>query len=267
MDAIDYRLTDPHLDPFDSAEGHSSKGSDDWNPEQPIRLPDTFWCYDPATMTGEANPDSDASPLPALSAGVITFGCLNKFCKVNETVLALWARVLFAVPQSRLILLAPQGSARQRTLGVLGQSGVDSARIEFVERLSPEAYLAQYSRIDIGLDTFPYNGHTTSLDALWMGVPVVTLVGNTLVGRAGLSQLTNLNLNDLVALSEDEYVRIAVNLATDLPRLNELRMGLRQRMRESPLTDVARFARNLESAYREMWRNWCRRGEVEMKVD
>jgi predicted O-linked N-acetylglucosamine transferase (SPINDLY family) len=117
--------------------------------------------------------------------------------------------------------------------------------------------LRQYREIDIGLDTFPYNGHTTSLDSFWMGVPVVTLCGQTVVGRAGLCQLMNLGLPELIASNPDEYVRIAVSLAGDLPRLAALRAELRPRMQASPLMDAPRFARNLEAAYRQMWVRWC----------
>jgi predicted O-linked N-acetylglucosamine transferase (SPINDLY family) len=118
--------------------------------------------------------------------------------------------------------------------------------------------LQLYQNIDIGLDTFPANGHTTSLDAFFMGVPVVTLVGDTAVGRAGLSQLRNLDLPELVAETDDQFVQIAAELASDLPRLNALRGGLRDRMRLSALMDAPRFARNIESAYRQMWQRWCR---------
>ncbi len=249
LDAIDYRLTDPHLEPPGEADSFSH--------ERPIRLPGSFWCYDPAVMTGGAELGPAATALPALTAGCVTFGCLNNFCKVNDAVLALWARVLNAVAGSRLMLLAPAGSARQRALEFLGKCGIDRARTEFVDPAPLGQYLQRYSRIDIGLDTFPYNGHTTSLDALWMGVAVVTLVGKTVVGRAGLSQLTNLGLTDLVTTSADQYVQVAAGLAGDLPRLCDLRAGLRQRMRASALTDAPRFARNIESAYRDMWRRWC----------
>ena len=114
-----------------------------------------------------------------------------------------------------------------------------------------------YQRIDVGLDTFPYNGHTTSLDSFWMGVPVITLVGQTVVGRAGLSQLSNLGLQELIAQTPEQYVSIAAALAGDLPRLSQLRATLRERMQGSPLMDARRFARNIEAAYREMWRRWC----------
>ena len=125
-------------------------------------------------------------------------------------------------------------------------------------------YLASYREIDLCLDTFPSNGHTTSLDALWMGVPVVTLVGRTIVGRAGLCQARNLGLEALVAWTPEEYVKIAVDLCRDLERLGELRAGLRGRRESSPLMDAPRFARNMEAAYRKVWQRWCegRRGSV-----
>ena len=140
----------------------------------------------------------------------------------------------------------------------LAAAGVVADRVD-VRRADSrgEPYLATYHRIDLGLDTFPYNGHTTSLDAYYMGVPVVTLVGQTVVGRAGLSQMTNLGLTDLVAHDPDQYVRRATDLALDRPRMAELRRTLRDRMRASPLMDAPRFARGIESAYRQMWREWC----------
>ncbi len=248
MEVIDYRLSDPHLDP---------PGNDTTvYSEQTIRLPSTFWCYDPLAA------DPAAHPLPALAAGRITFGCLNNFCKVNDQVLQLWSRVLRAVDGSRLLLLAPEGSAREFVLNALQREGVQPDRIEFVPRVSRPQYLELYHRIDLALDTIPCNGHTTSLDALWMGVPVVTLVGQTIVGRAGASQLMNLGLPELIAATPDEYVQIAAQLASTIPRLRELRLQLPDRMRTSPLMDASRFARDVEAAYREMWTRWCHEGEV-----
>jgi predicted O-linked N-acetylglucosamine transferase (SPINDLY family) len=128
--------------------------------------------------------------------------------------------------------------------------------VEFAGAEPLEKYLALYHRIDIGLDTFPYGGHTTSLDSYWMGVPVVTMVGETVVGRAGFSQLSNLQLTDLVARSLQDYVKVVCDLANDRDRLRSLRAGFRERMRASPLMDARRLARNIEDAYREMWRQW-----------
>ena len=186
-----------------------------------------------------------------------TFGCLNNFCKVNERVLALWARILGKVEGSRLLLLSPAGSHRERTLTVLRQLGVEGSRVEFVVQRPRREYLEWYHRIDVGLETFPYNGHTTSLDAFWMGVPVPGMVGELPVARAGLSHLMNLGLPELVARSEEEYVNLVVALAGDLPRMAELRATLRERMKASVLMDAPRYARNIEAAYRAMWRRWC----------
>ncbi len=242
--AMGYRLSDPYLDPPGADETLSS--------EQTLRLPHSFWCYDPLDCG-----DLPVGPLPAELNGGITFGCLNNFCKINDGVLRLWSKVLQTVPSSRLFLLAPEGSPRQHTLDVFRQEGIASGRIEFVSPRPRREYLELYHRIDVGLDTLPYNGHTTSLDSFWMGVPVVTLVGQTIVGRAGLSQSMNLGLPELIASTSEEFVRIASGLAKDLPRLAHLRSTLRQRMEASPLMDAAGFARDIEVAYRQMWRQWC----------
>ncbi len=245
LSTVDYRLTDPYIDPPGLHDHDYS--------EESIRLPDSFWCYDP--LAGEPA----VSTLPAVESGFITFGCLNNFCKVNDSVLKLWAQVLKAVDGSRLLLLAPGGSVRRRTLDLLEREGVGRDRVTFVARQPRPQYLELYHRIDIGLDTFPYNGHTTSLDALWLGVPVVTFVGPTPVARAGLSLLANLGLSALVAETRDQFVSIAVALAGDVSRLCELRATLRDRLQASPLMDAPRFARMVEAAYREMWRRWCKK--------
>jgi len=243
LKAIDYRLTDPFLDP----PGHG----DQYYTEESIRLPDSFWCYDPITTEPSVN------PLPALKKGSVTFGCLNNFCKVNALVLELWARVLTTIEDATLMLLAPEGPARRQTLDLLNQHGIASGRLIFVTPQLRPQYLEFYHHIDIGLDTLPYNGHTTSLDAFWMGVPVITLAGQTVVGRAGLSQLSNLGLVELVADTPDKFVHIAAQLAGNLPRLSMLRGSMRERMQNSPLMDAPRFARNIEAAYRKMWQRWC----------
>src|SRR6185437_3637656 len=157
-----------------------------------IRLAHSFWCY-------ESEDGLPVNALPAQSNGYVTFGCLNNFCKVTEPTLRLWARVLQSVPNAKLLLLSRSGEHRKRPLELLASQGVERARVQFVDLQPREQYLRTYHRIDIALDTFPYNGHTTSLDALWMGVPVVTLAGQSAVSRAGLSQLSNLGLGELVA--------------------------------------------------------------------
>jgi predicted O-linked N-acetylglucosamine transferase (SPINDLY family) len=242
LGAIEYRISDRYLEEASAAQetaGH----------EQALLI-DSFWCYDPR------EDDVEVNGLPARESGTITLGCLNNFCKVNEPVLRLWARVLAKVKDSRLILLADRGSHRQRILETLASEGIEGRRVEFVEYQPRREYLESYHRLDIVLDTFPYNGHTTSLDALWMGVPVVSLAGSAPVSRAGLSQLTNLGLPELAARSEDDFLKIAVELAGDLPRLAELRSSLRARMQSSPLMDAPRFARNIEVAYRSIWSAW-----------
>jgi predicted O-linked N-acetylglucosamine transferase (SPINDLY family) len=219
-------------------------------------LIDSFWCYDPSGMEVIVN------DLPAKTNGWITFGSLNNFCKINDKVLKLWARMLAEVKGSRLLLLSGYGSHRQRTIDLLAQHGVESGCVEFAAPCRRKDYLELYHRVDIALDPFPYGGHTTSLDALWMGVPVASLAGERAVSRAGLSILNNLGLPELVAFSEDEYVSIAVNLANDLPRLTELRRTLRSRMERSVLMDGPSFARQIEAAYRAMWREWCAKQEA-----
>ncbi len=243
LSAMDYRLTDPHLDPPGSDTGVYS--------EETVRLPDTFWCFDPHVT------EPAVGPLPARASGCVTFGCLNNFLKVNAGVIDVWARVLLAVEGSRLVLMAPLGEARERTLQAFVSRGVARERVELVGRRSRRDYLASYRELDLGLDTFPYNGHTTSLDSLWMGVPVVTLVGDTIVGRAGLCQAMNLGMPELIAATPDEYVRVAVEWSRDLDRLERVRAGLRARIEASPLMDAPRFARNIEAAYRQMWTRWC----------
>jgi protein O-GlcNAc transferase len=240
--AMDYRLTDWRLDPA---------GSEDQYSERSMRLPDAFWCYDPLA----AGPSVNA--LPAIERGHVTFGCLNNPCKLTEQTLRLWARVMQAVPGSRLELLAPPGRHRQRLLERLAVHGM-AERVGFVPYRARAEYLLSYHGIDIGLDTFPYNGHTTSLDSLWMGVPTVTRVGETCVGRGGLSQLFQIGLTELAAETDAAFTAAAVALANDLPRLGELRQGLRARLERSALMDAGRFARNLEAAYRTMWQTYCR---------
>jgi predicted O-linked N-acetylglucosamine transferase (SPINDLY family) len=245
LSTIDYRLTDPYLDPPGLFDAFYS--------EESVRLPDTFWCYDPLTDGPPVN------SLPALETGVITFGCLNHFRKISEGCLALWADVLREVPRSRLVLLAPRGQAQDYALSALRNRGIVEARIEFIDRVPRAQYLGLYHRIDLALDPLPCNGHTTSLDAFWMGVPVLTLLGRTVMGRAGWSQLCNLGLHELAAEMPEEYLAMAAELAGDLPRLQELRSTLRQQMQQSPLMDGRRFAGHVEQAYRQMWRRWCER--------
>jgi predicted O-linked N-acetylglucosamine transferase (SPINDLY family) len=242
LSTMDYRLTDCHLNP---------PGQEPEGPEKLVYLPDCYWCYSaPADAP-------DVNDLPAAAKGHISFACLNTFGKVNSTVLALWAKVLAAVPRSRLHLLIAGGRGNGRVYKIFEQSGIDPQRIELIDRQDSSGYFKLYHAVDIALDPFPYNGHTTSYDGLYMGVPLVTLAGQLAVGRAGVSILSNVGLTDLIAQTSEQYVEIAASLAGNLPRVAELRRTLRQRMQDSPLMDGPRFVRNLELAYRQMWRAWC----------
>ncbi|MDE2295981.1 MAG: tetratricopeptide repeat protein [Gammaproteobacteria bacterium] len=236
--AIDYRVSDPWLDP---------PGAERQYVERTVRLPDAFWCYDPLAT------EPDVAPLPALRNGFVTFGCLNNPCKLTDATLETWVPVLRALPASRLVLLLPDGPRRAQRAAFLAARGVDPQRIDFVDYRPRGEYLRSYRRIDIGLDTFPYNGHTTTLDALWMGVPVVTRIGETSVGRGGWSQLAQLGLSRLAADGDAAFVATAVALAADWPALAALRAELRERLARSPLQDARRFARNLERVYRDVW--------------
>jgi predicted O-linked N-acetylglucosamine transferase (SPINDLY family) len=245
LTTMDYRLTDPLLDPPGMFDRYYS--------EESIRLPDSFWCYDPLTSEPSVNPP------PAPNTGYVTFGCLNNFAKVTDDVLRLWAGVLRAVDRSRLILIAGEGSHRDRTIDFLAREGIAPDRLTFQPFLPRPDYLRLHHHIDIALDTFPYNGQTTTLDAVWMGVPVITIVGNTSAARAGASLLWNLGTPELVADSPDQFVSIAVALAQDWKRLGDYRASLRERLQKSSLMDAPLFAKNVEAAYRTMWQRWCAR--------
>lgn len=266
LSQIDYRITDQYIDPAPDGQQRDQSALPGIEAlpgysERSIVLKDTFWCYEPLSTQA-------VSALPALSKGHVTFGCLNNLAKVSEQVLELWARVLSAVPQSRMLLRAPTGEPRERALAAFAKSGVDGSRVQFAEKLPRRAYLASYAGVDICLDTFPYNGHTTSLDAHWMGVPVVTLLGTTVVGRAGFCQAVHLGLTELlVARSPQQFVERAAALASDFDRLAALRGSLRERLQRSPLMDATGFARQLEAAYRTAWRTWCGQAASVSAVD
>jgi protein O-GlcNAc transferase len=206
--------------------------------------------------------DLAVNALPALSGAPFTFGCLNNPAKITDRTLSLWSRAMAAVPGSRLLLLAAQGNARARLVARCSAHGIDATRVEFVDYQPRPDYLKTWHRIDVALDPFPYHGHTTSLDAFWMGVPVVSRTGRSAPSRGGLSLAANLGLPELVADTNADFARIAGDLAHDLPRLAALRAQLRARMEASPLMDGKRFAANLEQAYRQMWRTWCERKQT-----
>jgi protein O-GlcNAc transferase len=242
-DAMDYRITDPYLDPLDA-------GTYPYT-ERPLRLPHSFWCYDPQA------PGTRVAPLPALRNGYLTFGSFGSFCKVTEPSLDSWSEVLRAVPDARFVLHAPAGSARARVLESLERRGVAASRVTLRAHQPRAKYLSAYDDVDLCLDTLPYNGLSNTLDAAWMGVPTLTLVGASVVGRAAYSVAANLGLSSLASRTPAEVVDTARRFASDLPGLSELRAGLRARLQSSPLMDAPRFARDMESAYRAAWKAWC----------
>jgi protein O-GlcNAc transferase len=247
LSAINYRLTDGFANPPNLA--------DDFHTESLYRLPETNWCF-------AAPPDSPpVEPPPSNRLGYMTFGSFNKFAKVTDPMLRLWGRILQEAPGSRLLLKAAAfdaESAGGRVRRNFAEQGIDVNRLDLRSRhLNDAAHLGMYGEMDIALDTFPYHGTATTCEAMWMGVPVVTLAGRSHASRVGRSLLSNIQLPELVAATPEQYIHLAVTLANDRDRLNTMRRTLRSRMQASPLMDAPRFARNIEAAYRQMWRNWC----------
>lgn len=225
--------------------------------EELVRLPDTRLCYRPPPGLPAVGPP------PAQRNGHVTFGCINRLSKLNEPLVALWSEVLRAVPGSRLLLKGTayssdevRGAVRER----FGRHGIAGERLELRGFTDEARMMAEYGDVDVSLDPFPYNGSTTTCDALAMGVPVVTLAGPALVSRAGLMFLTACGLEKWVARDRDEYVRIAREAALDVPALAQLRPTLRDRLLASPVCDGPRFARALEGIYRAAWRRFATEG-------
>jgi protein O-GlcNAc transferase len=241
---MDYRITDACADP--GAAGGSLYR------EQLLRLPHSLWCFAPPEGIPEVG------PLPAAAAGHVTLGSLNSAYKLTPQFLALWAQLLKSLPGSRLVFAGvPGGTLRARIAREFSSNGVDPDRLEFHGFLPWEEFWALHARIDIALDTFPCNGGTTTCESLWLGVPVVNLMGRPFLSRAGLSLLSAIGLRELVAQSAEDYLHIARALALDPERLARLRSGMRERMRASPLLDAVGFTRDLEGLYRAAWRQWC----------
>ena len=195
-----------------------------------------------------------------MAKGYVTFGSFNDLAKVTPQVVALWARILKAVPGSRLLMKNKSFSdewAREHSYGLFEEQGIERARMEFVGWASRREHYALYGEVDIGLDTFPYNGTTTTCEALWMGVPVITLAGKLHAGRVGVSLLSQVGLEEWIAASEEQYLEIACRWADELEGLGALRAGLRGQMASSSLCDGKAFARKMEQAYRMMWKVWC----------
>ena len=247
LSAMDYRLSDSIADPPGPGDALHS--------EELIRLAGGFLCFDAGLET------PPVAAAPARASGAVTFGSFNNLAKVTETTVDAWARILAGAPDSRLLLKnrsLADPETRERYRALFAARGVDGERLEFHAWIvTPAGHLGAYERIDIALDPFPYNGTTTTCEALWMGVPVITLRGDRHAGRVGASLLTTLGQEALIAETVDGYVAAAVGLAADLGRLVHLRHSLRPAMAASPLTDAAGFTRRVEAAYRDMWRRYC----------
>ncbi|KAG6390176.1 hypothetical protein SASPL_151658 [Salvia splendens] len=250
LPTIDYRITDALADPSDTKQKHV---------EELVRLPDSFLCYTPSPEAGPV------CPTPALSNGFVTFGSFNNLAKITPKVLQVWARILCAVPNSRLIVKCKPfccESVRQQFLSALEKLGLESLRVDLLPLiLLNHDHMQSYSLMDISLDTFPYAGTTTTCESLYMGVPCVAMRGLVHAHNVGVSLLQTVGLKNLVAENEDEYVERAVQLASDITALSNLRMRLRDLMVKSPLCHGSKFTRGLESAYRNMWHRYCK-GDV-----
>ncbi|CAA3021258.1 probable UDP-N-acetylglucosamine--peptide N-acetylglucosaminyltransferase SPINDLY [Olea europaea subsp. europaea] len=250
LPTIDYRITDKLADPPDTKQKHV---------EELVRLPESFLCYTPSPEAGIV------SPTPALSNGFVTFGSFNNLAKITPKVLQVWARILCAVPNSRLIIKCKPfscDSLREQFLSTLEKLGLESRSVDLLPLiLLNHDHMQTYSLMDISLDTFPYAGTTTTCESLYMGVPCVTMGGAVHAHNVGVSLLTTVGLSNLVANNEDEYVQMSLQLASDITALSSLRMKLRDLMLKSPLCDGSKFTQGLESTYRNVWQRYCK-GDV-----
>lgn len=249
VSAIDYIIADANVIPPGDEANFS---------ETPVRLPDAYLCYGPPQFSGLS---VGVALLPARANGYVTFGSYNKLDKMSDATVACWAQVLEAVPRSKLLLKAGahgKEEARLATAARFAAHGIGAERLVLKpQNASYLLHFQSYGEVDIALDPFPYNGTTTSCDAFYMGVPMVTLAGDRFISRVGASLLRAVGLGDLVAESVEDYVAIAARLAGDVPRLERIRASLRDDLLASPLGDAQRFTRNFEAALRQMWRRWC----------
>lgn len=249
---IDYRLTDDLADP---------PGQEAFHTESLVRLPHGFLCYQPPEEAPAVEPP------PVVRQGHITYGSFNAPHKINHAVIDLWSAILRQAPGSRLLIknkAMRDTATRERYLARFAESGISTDRVDLIGWVESTAdHLALYHRIDIALDSFPYNGTTTTCEALWMGAPVVALAGDRHMARVGVSLLTQAGLPELIAANEAEYVRIATDLGADTRRLEKLRGELRGLMARSRLCDAAGFTRTLETSYRAMWRDWIARKQMD----
>lgn len=221
--------------------------------ESIYRLPRTNCCYRPTDTI-------PVSPAPSLDRGYITFGCFNNPHKIHRDVIRLWSAILHLVPKSQMLFKwygMEAVAVQKRMSSWFQEDGIASERLQFAGASSTTEYLQEYAGIDIALDPFPYNGGSTTLDTLWMGVPLVTLAGRLAVQRTGASVLTGVGLPDFIAQTPKQYLNIALYLAAIVPKVPELRQEIRRALLSSPFMDEIGIVRDVENAYRDMWRRWC----------
>jgi predicted O-linked N-acetylglucosamine transferase (SPINDLY family) len=249
LKAIDYYLTDAVLDPPGEPQRYT---------EELVRLPHGVACFVPPAESPEV------SPLPARRKGHITFGSLHRLHKVTPATVAVWSRVLHAVPEAELLVFWPtmSGFIRDSLLQQFASQGIASERLRLCNLTPPGGYLTVYQEIDIGLDVFPWTGYTTTCETLWMGVPVIGLYGARHSARSTATLLTQVGLADWIARTPEEYAALAARFAHEVDRLEDLRQQLRPLMRET-LCNGQRFTRALEDVYQQMWRKWCTRQGTE----
>jgi predicted O-linked N-acetylglucosamine transferase (SPINDLY family) len=247
LTAMDYRLTDIYADPVcDDTSEYT---------EKLLRLPTTFLCYCP--------PDDapSVSESPARKNGFVTFGSFNALPKITPSVVACWSRILQAQPEARMIIKTGglgDLKTRRNMQNLFFQHGISDERLYlFAKDENFNQHLLRYNDVDICLDTFPYNGTTTTCEALWMGVPTISIRGARHAARVGASLLTNVGLEQLIVADEDEYCRLAVQLSADISVIESLRAGLRRRVTESPLLDGLGLTRAIESEFKSVWSIWC----------
>jgi predicted O-linked N-acetylglucosamine transferase (SPINDLY family) len=240
---MDYRFSDTNVDPIGKSEQFYT--------EELVRLP-VFSCFRPPSESPKVG------DLPALKAGHVTFTSFNKFNKITLDVMALWAEILRTVKDSRLIIMSVNDGEMERYVRqTFSNNGVLESRLTLMGRIPHSEFLEIHNSVDIGLDTFPYNGGTTTRMSAWMGVPHITLAGTNARSRVGAAFLVELGHPELIAITPEEYVERAVELAKDIGRLQEIRSGLRDRMTNSPLANGESLTRSVERAYRKMWRRYC----------
>jgi len=244
MKSMDYRISDRYMDPENEISQLYC--------EETLYL-SSYWCYSEPTVKIPVF----VSTLPALKNDFITFGCLNNISKISQPAIQCWTRLLKEIPNSRLLLYCPEGDHRDAFIEKFSNGGIDKSRISLTARQFFAQYFESYHQIDIALDPFPFGGGITTCDAIYMGVPVVSLRGKTAVGRGGTSILSNIGMPDLIASSQEEYISIAKGQCSDLEGLAATRRGLREKFQQSPVMDGKRFAAEMEQIFRHVWVKHC----------